>query len=74
MLKNRKKPERMKNWSRAHPPLAVVKKHKKLTALVLVAVIRGGSGGHPPVFEKEADGEHDVPAGYFHHGTEKSRI
>ena len=30
---------KMKTWFRAHPPLAVVKKHKKLTALVLVAVI-----------------------------------
>ena len=30
---------KVKNWFRAHPPLAVVKKHKKLTALVLVAVI-----------------------------------
>lgn len=30
---------KVKNWFRAHPPLAVVKKHKKLTALVLVVVI-----------------------------------
>lgn len=30
---------KVKNWFQAHPPLAVVKKHKKLTALMLVAVI-----------------------------------